>query len=224
MQNFYTHVRKIVDSQITKKNFLKNKKDSSMLTKEDLIIQKKLIKLIQQFFPDIKQFICEENFDLKKFKNIDFNKPFAIIDPIDGTENYFAGTSMFGTLISLNYDLSKKIDLIYIPKEKLMINRENIFTKFNTANKNNKISILSTKCLSEGFKGSKHRIFGSSAYSFYKFISGEANEYIYCKGTKIWDCFTGLRLSSLLNCKIQLEPKNWFINPTFKTELKLKWA
>lgn len=223
MQNFYTQVKKIIDSSIKKRSFVKTKSDLSMLTKNDLIIQKKLIILIKKFFPDVKQFICEETFSLKKFKKIDFQKPFAIIDPIDGTENFFAQNEMFGTLISINYKSSLKVDLIYIPSYNLMITRNNILKICKKAKKNNNISLLSTKCLAKNYKGSNYRIYGSTAYSFYKFIVGEVNEYIYCEGAKIWDCFTGLRLSSLINCKIQIKQKKWINKPTFKTEFKLKW-
>ena len=62
MQNFYTQVKKIIDNSIKNRTFLKTKKDLSMLTNNDLIIQKKLIKLIKKKFPNIRQFICEENF------------------------------------------------------------------------------------------------------------------------------------------------------------------
>ena len=74
------------------------------------------------------------------------------------------------------------------------------------------------------YRGSNYRIYGSSAYSFYKFIVGEVNEFIYCDGAKIWDCFTGLRLASLLSCKIETKKKNFIINPKYKTEFKLKWT
>jgi 3'-phosphoadenosine 5'-phosphosulfate (PAPS) 3'-phosphatase len=74
MQNFYTQVKKTIDSSIKKKKFLKDKKDSSMLTKNDLTIQKKLIALIKNFFPDVNQFICEENFNIKNFNKITFFK------------------------------------------------------------------------------------------------------------------------------------------------------
>ena len=47
------------------------------------------------------------------------------------------------------------------------------------------------------------------------------NTYI-VKGAKIWDCFTGLRLAMLINCKIIIK-KNWIKNPKFKTAFKLKW-
>jgi myo-inositol-1(or 4)-monophosphatase len=223
MQNFYTQVKKTIDSSIKKKKFLKNKKDSSMLTKNDLTIQKKLIALIKNFFPDIDQFICEENFNIKNFNKINFDKPFAIIDPIDGTENFFSGNEMFGTLISIN-SKSKKIDIIYLPARKLMITRNNISSVFKKAKKNNKITLLSTKCLRNNFVGSQYRIYGSSAYSFYKFIIGEVNEFIYCDGAKIWDCFTGLRLVSLIGCKIQTKNKIWINQPSLITEFKLQWV
>ena len=224
MQNFYTQVKKIIDNSIKNRTFLKTKKDLSMLTNNDLIIQQKLIKLIKKKFPNIRQFICEENFSIKNFKKIDFNKPFAIIDPIDGTENFFAQNSMYGTLISINYKSSIKIDLIYIPSHKIMITRDNIFNIFNKSKKNNKITLLSTKCLMKKYRGSNYRIYGSSAYSFYKFIVGEVNEFVYCDGAKIWDCFTGLRLASLLSCKIETKKKNFIISPKYKTEFKLKWT
>ena len=187
MQNFYTQVKKIINTSVKNRFFLKTKKDLSMLTKNDLIIQKQIISLIKSFYPDVKQFICEENFNLDNFKKIDFQKPFAIIDPIDGTENFFSQNDMFGTFISINSKKKLKIDLIYLPTYKLMITRENILNLFKKANKKNNISLLSTKCLSKKFKGSNYRVYGSSAYSFYKFIIGDANQFIYCDGAKIWD-------------------------------------
>jgi fructose-1,6-bisphosphatase/inositol monophosphatase family enzyme len=224
MRNFYTKVKKIIDVSIKKKSFLKTKNDLSMLTKNDLVIQKKIIKLIKKFFPDVKQFICEENFNIKSFEKIDFQKPFAIIDPIDGTENFFTQNDMYGTFISINSKSSIKIDIIYIPNHKLMITRDNILNISNKAKKNNNITLLSTKCLTKKFKGSNYRMYGSSAYSFYKFIIGDVNEFIYCEGAKIWDCFTGLRLTSLLNCKTEIKVKKWIKKPTFKTEFTLKWS
>ena len=224
MKDFYIQIKKTIDSSLKKIIFLETKKDLSMLTCNDLELQKKIIKLIKKFFPDVKQFICEENFSIKNFKKVDFNMPFAVIDPIDGTENFFAENGMFGTLISVNSKMSEKIDLIYLPCSQVMITRENILKIFNKPKKNNKISLLSTKCLNKNFKGSQYRIYGSSAYSFYKFITGEVNEYIYCEGAKIWDCFTGLRLSKLIRCKLEIKNKNWSKKPSYKTKFKLKWA
>ena len=224
MKNFYTQLKKIIDHSIKDKNYLCLKKDNSMLTKNDVDIQDKIIFLIQKFFPDVKQFICEEKFNKSKFDEIDFNKSFAIIDPIDGTENFYAGNKMFGTLVSINSKLSKKkIDIIYIPLYNMLITRDNILSIYSKSSKKNQLTILSTKCLGHKFKGAKYRMYGSSAFSFYKFIVGEANEFIYCDGAKIWDYFTGLRLSKLINCKLNTNNKNWLLKPNYKLKFNLKW-
>ncbi len=223
MRDFYTQLKKIIDYSIKDINYLDMKKDRSMLTKNDLIVQEKIIILIKKFFPDVKQFICEENFSLSTFKKIDFKKPFAVIDPIDGTENFYAENGMFGTLISINSKLSKKIDLIYLPNYNVLLTRDNISLINKRPKKNNNITILSTKCLKHNFSGSKYRMYGSTAFSFYKFITGEANEFIYCEGAKIWDYFTGLRLSKLINCKMVINNKNWKYKPKYKMKFKLQW-
>ena len=72
-----------------------------MLTENDLIVQKKIINLIKKYFSDVDQFVCEKNFSIKKFEKINFREPFAIIDPIDGTENFFSNDFMFGCLVSI---------------------------------------------------------------------------------------------------------------------------
>jgi fructose-1,6-bisphosphatase/inositol monophosphatase family enzyme len=102
MKDFYTQFKKTVDKSLKKVSYQNIKKDSSMLTKNDLIVQNRIILLIKKFFPEVKQFICEEKFNVKNFKKINFKEPFAIIDPIDGTENFFAENGMFGTLVSIN--------------------------------------------------------------------------------------------------------------------------
>ena len=48
MQSFYIQVKEIINNSVKKRSFLKTKKDLSMLTKNDLEIQKKIIKLIKK--------------------------------------------------------------------------------------------------------------------------------------------------------------------------------
>ena len=65
MKNFYINIKKILDNSSKKIKFKKNKNDSSMLTENDLIVQKKIINLIKKYFSDVDQFVCEENFSIK---------------------------------------------------------------------------------------------------------------------------------------------------------------
>ena len=224
MKNFYIQIKNIVNKSIKDITFLNQKKDYSMLTKNDLLIQKSIIKIIKKNFPDVKQFICEENFNLKEFRKINFQEPFAIIDPIDGTENFYAENKMFGTLISIYSKLKGNVDLIYIPKYNKLITRENLKHFSKKPKKENKISLLSTKCTKvKNTNSSNIRVFGSSAFSFFQLITGEASEFIYCKGAKIWDCYTGLRLINLTECNISINKNKWFRNPSFKTKFIAKW-
>ena len=223
MKNFYTQIKKTINQTTKNIQYLKKKSDASMLTKNDLSTQNKIIQIIQNNFPDVKQFICEENFKLKEFNKFDFKKPFAVIDPIDGTENFYNENGMFGTLISINSNLSGKIDLLYIPKKKILINRDNIFNYSKKPKKENNINLLSTKCLNKKISGSNHRMYGSSAFSFYELILGKANKFTYCDGAKIWDYYTGLRLLSLIGCNITKTKKNWKTKPNYKMNFIAQW-
>lgn len=224
MQNFYIQIKKEIDKSITNIEFLKKKKDASMVTKNDVLVQKRIKAIIKKNFPDVKQFICEENFKKKIFNKINFKKSFAIIDPIDGTENFFAEDYMFGSLISISSKKKGDLDLIYIPKLKKMITRDNIKKISKKPKIKNNISILSTKCLGKKkYKGSNFRIYGSSAFSFFQLISGKANQYIYCEGAKIWDCFTGLRLLKFTECNLENKVENWLLKPSFKLKFIVKW-
>lgn len=225
MRNFYIQIKNIIDKSIKNIVFSNQKIDHSMLTKNDLLIQKSIIKIIKKNFPDVKQFICEENFKLKEFKKVNFKEPFAVIDPIDGTENFYAENRMFGTLISIYSKLKGDVDLIYIPKCNKLITRENLKHLSKKPKRNNKITLLSTKCIKvKKINGSNIRVFGSSAFSFFQLITGKANQFIYCDGAKIWDCYTGLRLLSLTKCKFDKKINKWILKPTFKLKFNSKWS
>ena len=224
MQNFYIRIKNAIDESITNIEFFKKKQVSSMVTKNDILVQKKIKQIIKKNFPDVKQFICEENFKKKTFNKVNFKKPFAIIDPIDGTENFFAEDYMFGSLISVSSKKKGDVDLIYIPKLRKIITRDNIKKLCRKPKTNNNISILSTKCLGKKkYKGSNFRIYGSSAFSFFQLITGKANQYVYCDGAKIWDCFTGLRLLKLTECNLENRVNNWILKPSFKIRFSAKW-
>jgi fructose-1,6-bisphosphatase/inositol monophosphatase family enzyme len=185
-----------------------------------------LKKEIKTKFPDVKQFLMEENFKMKNFKKIEFDKPLAIIDPIDGTENYLANNNIFGSVFSI-VNIKKNINSLYIPNEKILINDKNVYQISTKPKKHNKIILASTKCIKVFNKVNPNiRVFGSASYMFYLFISGKCNEYIYCRGAKIWDCYTGLSLCNKLNCKIKLKNNNikdWLKKPTFLTNFHIKW-
>lgn len=187
----------IVDSCIVGqyKSFIKD--DFSLVTDSDLQVESKLIKFIRDNFPSIS-IVSEEN-PSSHLESYELNNRFAIIDPIDGTENYYFTKSNYGSVISVVYD-DFVYHGIYIPSLKQIISSINInnFKFFNSS-----IKLLSTSCL--GFKLSQiegsfqnYRILGSSSYMFYLLLRGEASSYYYCGNAKIWDYYTGICLALMI--------------------------
>ena len=131
MKKFYTSILKINKKILKKKIFYKLKKDKSAVSNLDLELEKKISKSIRFFFPNIHQIISEESFKKKKLNKVDFKKPFAIFDPIDGTENFISGLDMFGQTISIRSFEKGYFDLIFLPKQNIMLTTENISKKKN---------------------------------------------------------------------------------------------
>ena len=221
----YTYHKNIF-KKLSKNNEIRKKADQSLVGKHDIEIQNKLKDIIIKEYPQIKQFLMEERFRKKNFRKINFNDPLAIIDPIDGTENYISNNKFYGSTISL-LNIKKNINSLFIPSENALVSDENIFKISKKPKKNNKLILASTKCLSEINRINPNiRILGSASYMFYLFIIGNCREFIYCNGAKIWDCYTGLSLCNKLGCKIKIKNntiKKWLKNPTFFTSFHVKW-
>ena len=194
----------IIDHGIKNLKSFNTKSDNSIVTNADIEIENTLINYIKNSFPGIK-IISEENFNSHSEKYKLENK-FAIIDPIDGTENFLFLENIYGSAVSIVY-AKLNYHLIYIPSE-----NKKISTLTSEINKitNSKINLYSTSCLNQILDNQDKqscRIFGSSTFMFYTLLSGNAKSYKYCKGAKIWDYYTGvsLALNSDLELKVKLD-------------------
>ena len=173
------------------------KEDLSLVTDSDLLVEKELINYIKCNFPDIR-IVSEENPSSHRESYILQNK-FAIIDPIDGTENFHFTQSNYGSVVSVVYN-DFVYHGIYIPSSKQIVSSLNIM---NYKFLNSSMRLLSTSCLEYDQKkvvGSyqNYRIIGSSSYMFFLIISGRASSYDYCGNAKIWDYYTGISLLLLI--------------------------
>jgi fructose-1,6-bisphosphatase/inositol monophosphatase family enzyme len=209
--DFQNKIIKIIDKGINEYNSFEIKNDGSIVTNVDKNIETEIIEFLKLNFNGIN-IISEENPSSHKSMYDLSTKRFAIIDPIDGTENFLYLKDSYGSVVSVVYD-DFEYHGIYIPSLKSIVSNIN---PFKVSELSPTIKLLSTSCMNNySFKDVKDRqkirIVGSSSYMFYLLLSGKAQEYTYCKNAKIWDYFTGL---SLLN----LNPKlfNISINNTSK--------
>lgn len=192
----------IISNGVNKIKSAELKNDNSLVTNCDIQIEKEIILYLKSNFKGINV-ISEEN-TLSHDTSYILKNRFAIVDPIDGTENFYFLDNIYGSAISVIYD-NLKYHLIFIPSENKKISTLSI--KPNIIN-NSKIKLFSTSCLNQikhNYDKQSCRIFGSSTYMFYSLLSGNAKSYEYCDGAKIWDYYTGLSLA--LNTFLDLTVK-----------------
>ena len=211
---------KIIDRCIIGQSNSFVKDDFSLVTDSDILAESELIKFIKENFPNIS-IVSEEN-PSSHSESYELNNRFAIIDPIDGTENYYYTKSNYGSVVSVVYD-EFVYHGIYIPSSKQIISSININDfRFN----NSSIKLLSTSCL--GFELKKiegsfqnYRILGSSSYMFFLLLRGEAYSYDYCGRAKIWDYYTGISLALMIKNSFEITLDNIDLNEIDFMKLKL---
>ena len=130
----------IVKSYYGNAGELKYKNPRSIVTKVDLLSEKKIMDLISKKYPD-HNFITEESGAIKKDSEYTW-----IIDPIDGTTNFVSGLGNFAVCIALANNDEILMGAVYDPCE------DNLFfaEKGKGAFLNNKkIKVSSKKNLGE---------------------------------------------------------------------------
>jgi len=189
---------KIIDRCIVGQSDSYVKNDFSLVTDCDLLVERELIKYIRRNFDDI--YIVSEENPSSHLESYNLVNKFAVIDPIDGTENYYYTQSNYGSVVSVVYD-DFVYHGIYIPCLNQILSSRNI-SSFQF--KHSPIKLLSTSCL--GFQQNKesasyqnYRILGSSSYMFFLLLTGAASSYDYCGKAKIWDYYTGINLLLMIN-------------------------
>lgn len=191
----------IIDTGLTKLDSVNHKSDNSIVTNCDVDIEKNLILYLKEHFPQIK-IISEENSESHQ-QIYSLENRYAVIDPIDGTENFYFFQNIFGCAISIVYD-DINYHLIYLPSENKKISTISIP---DLSEVKSNIRLMSTSCIGQ-FENlidkQSTRILGSSSYMFYMLLSGSAKSYIYCGKAKVWDYFTGICLALLSNLNLKI--------------------
>ncbi len=216
----YDELKEIVNDVLGREGkVVEEKADGTIVTSKDLVIEAEVISYFRKKSQNLIV-IAEESFEGIKSWDLSV-ADYLILDPIDGTENYAFLHSMYGFAASWRI-AGIEGDMIYIPSEDLLFKcEEQTAAEVCLSN----IRLFSTKCLDVeiGPNRDSVRIFGSSSYMFSLILRGQAKSYVYCKGAKIWDCYTGLKLCRSQGLHIEGLPDDYFVKPMFKQKFKVSW-
>lgn len=197
------------------------KDDNSPVTDADIFLQDMIISLISKKIKGIK-FISEE---LKQsFDSPILGEYYAILDPIDGTENFTSGLPIWGVAISIWKYPEHLASLIYLPELK-----RHIMTGDSVHYLSSRIIAFSSSLddftIDQILSKNENRITGCSAFNFYNVILGSFNVLINRKGASIWDLLPGLNLAKEHGCFVMCEGelyKGEFLNPNKKYSFEIR--
>lgn len=179
----------------------KLKDDNSIVTQADLEINSLAIEeirstlLINDREAKFNVISEEQEYD----STVDYNIGYTlIIDPIDGTENFFSGMKEWGVCISIYKDGKHWYSTILLPDLNILIDSEIKIQRFE----NSRIVGLSSsltaedlaKVMEDKTDDEEYRIIGCAAYNLYSYITGAYKKFINVKGVNTWDVSAGLNI------------------------------
>lgn len=200
------------------KVYKKIKKDKSIVTKSDKMIQNIVISELKKKLKDKFYLISEEK------KNININryskfKYIITLDPIDGTENFYAGLPEWGISISIYKNENHFESCIFLPEIGKILKTNNKIKRNNSKIK----SFSSTVNLSKMKRKDEFRLFGCCVYSIYHVIKGSLREYKSDKANS-WDIIAGANLAIENGLNVKIDNKKYygkFLHPRKKYKIQI---
>ena len=169
------------------------KDDDSYVSEADYLMDRLCVDFLNKSFNSI-QIITEESY---KGGEIDvFNTEYvAIVDPIDGTENFVSGLNEWGTGVCLYKNGLFEEAIIAIPELNQYLHSDfPIIKKFDS-----RIHGISSSLNREDFlnldSGFEYRIIGCCMNSMFNVITGRFKQFENPKGARSWDILPGLNIA-----------------------------
>lgn len=181
------------------------KKDGSPVTPSDLWHEKIISEFLKKHLPEIT-IISEESY---KGEFMPENGWIAIVDPIDGTENFSSGLKEWGVAISIWKDGIHYGSALFLPElDEYLISGQKV-KKFES-----RIIGLSSSYnekIGEIIKEThESRIIGCCVYNSFNVIRGSYKKFINPKGAYCWDLQASLMLALEHSCNIELNGKTYY--------------
>jgi len=166
------------------------KEDGSYVTKGDLLCQ----DLIMGYFRGLPERfeIVSEEIDMAGF-SYDEHKNYAVIDPIDGTENFTSGLKEWGISVAVYKQGKHYESMILLPELNIYISTGDPLPVYHSRIKGLSSSI-SKQLISSLKEDGEYRIMGCCVYNIYNVIVG-SYEYFEHRGAQTWDMLAGLNLA-----------------------------
>lgn len=196
------------------------KPDGSPVTSADVLMEGLIQSFLEERLPGLL-FIGEESFDFKWKSSEGY---LAILDPIDGTENFCSGLKEWGVSLSLWQGPVHLGSMLLMPElgESLktgdsLLKLHSRITGFSSSY-NEKIANGISQAI-------EYRVTGCAVYNLYNVIRGAFTRFVNPKGAYVWDLLPGLMLALEHNCEVLLNDQPYdgrLLDPTQKYRVDIQ--
>ena len=177
------------------------KPDGSPVTASDVLIENLIHGYLKDKLPSVT-FAGEESFT--EDISTDGRGYYAILDPIDGTENFCSGLKEWGVSFTLWHDGIHLGSLLYMPEL-----NEHLMTGDSIKPIRSRIHGFSSSMCQEILDamkiGTESRLMGCAVYNLYNVIRGAFSRFTNPRGAYAWDLLPGLMLAMEHHCRITVE-------------------
>jgi myo-inositol-1(or 4)-monophosphatase len=197
------------------------KPDGSPVTASDVLIEDLIHHYLSARVPDIT-FAGEETFSAQT--DIRSAGYYAILDPIDGTENFCSGLKEWGVSFTLWHGPNHLGSLLFLPEL-----NEHLMTGDRLIPFRSRIRGFSSSMCNEILQGMaetrESRLMGCAVYNLYNVVRGTFARFTNPRGAYAWDLLPGLMLAREHNCDIEVEGKPYhgeFLKPGRKYRVDIR--
>lgn len=207
--------------QIQERRFkISLKPDGTPVTEADIFIENLVLQYLKQRIHNIA-FIGEESY---KSTQLNEGSYIAILDPIDGTENFCSGLKEWGVSFSLWYGNKHLGSFIFLPEMNIKLMTGDSIETFRSRLTGISSSISEKVIDFLKVKG-EYRITGCAVYNIYNVIKGSFARFINPKGAYVWDLLPGLMLALEQGCYIEVNDEVFngeLLNPSYTYRILIK--
>lgn len=187
------------------------KDDGSPVTSADIFLENEIRGWLASRLPGMT-FIGEESWRAGQGISEGW---VAVLDPIDGTENFCSGLKEWGTSLSIWKSGSHYGSMLMMPElgEFMTTGSIPLVPRSRVVGFSSSYTADIGKGLAENAEG---RIMGCAVYNLFNVIRGAFSQFINPKGAYSWDLLAGVALAREAGCDVKVDDKKYdgkFLQP-----------
>lgn len=202
LEDSWAVVKDNLDQTLSLRREITWKPDGSPVTQADLFQEKLIADFLRSRLPDVA-LVAEESY----VPGQDVNQGWvAVLDPIDGTENFCSGLKEWGVALSIWHDGVHQGSALMLPEM-----GDVLMSGMTIPSYQSRIVGLSSSYNDEIgatlATNPEGRVMGCAVYNMYNVIRGAYARFLNPKGAYCWDLLAGVALAHEAGCAVFLEGK-----------------